>query len=103
MRLRSPCGRLQLKNDSDAKMKALYLAEASKRDDHEVECTRLRAEFEDDRHDFRTRSGTLAYEDMKRIMEHLDWVLPALPYQVRKCTNNIVADPVIPKPITSDA
>ncbi|AYU78660.1 hypothetical protein conserved [Leishmania donovani] len=99
MLLRSQCDKLQLKKDVDAKMQALYLTKTQKRDEHEVECTRLRAEFEDAFHDFTTRFGILVYEDMKGLMEHLHRVLSALSYQVRKCKDNILAHPITPKPI----
>ncbi|CBZ26936.1 hypothetical protein, unknown function [Leishmania mexicana MHOM/GT/2001/U1103] len=94
--LRSQCDKLQPKKDVDAKMQALYLTETQKRDEHEVECTRLRAEFEDAFHDFTTRFGILVYEDMKGLMEHLHRVLSALSYQIRKCKDNILAHPVTP-------
>ncbi|CAJ1024355.1 hypothetical protein, conserved [Leishmania lindenbergi] len=91
------CDKLKPTKDADPKAQAFYLAETQKRVEHELECTRLRAEFEDAFHDFETRFGTLVYEDMKELMEQLHRVLSALSYQLRKCKDSLLAGPATPQ------
>ncbi|KAG5502521.1 hypothetical protein JIQ42_05402 [Leishmania sp. Namibia] len=101
--LRIQCDKLKPPKNADARAQALYVAETQKRDKHEVECLRLRAEFEDTFGEFTTHLGTLVYEDMKALTERLHRVLSALSYQFRKCKDGLLANAAAPSPLAVNA
>ncbi|KAG5479507.1 hypothetical protein LSCM1_04773 [Leishmania martiniquensis] len=98
--LRMQCDKLEPKKNADARAQELFMAENQKRRKHEVECLRLRAEFEDTWEEFVSRLGTLIYEDMRALSEQLHRLFSALSYQFRECKGSLLANAAAPLPLT---
>ncbi|KAG5505821.1 hypothetical protein JKF63_05157 [Porcisia hertigi] len=91
--LHTQCNKLKANKDTDAKAREHYLAQIQRRDDHEVKCRLLRAQFEDFFHGFMTRFSALLSEDMKGLTEKLHMLLSSLSYQIRNCKDNLSSNP----------